>query len=158
MRKLTLLAVPLLLAGQPALADSASGSGALALAALVAAQSPLVNTPKKHVMALMLDGHLNFFSPANQTIAVNADSVSCRASNVAISQHSCQLKFGAVTKNLAGRAAHELLATIREMGVDPEGAAGSELEAIAQLACTIDPNAVKQNAGGGANCTFRPGP
>jgi len=158
MRKAALLAIPLLLAVQPAFANSANGNGALALAALVAENSPAVSIFNKGIMLKMLNGNLGFFYPANHTILVKADSVVCRASNVDISAHSCQLKFGAVTRNLAGRRAHELYATIAEIGVPPDGAAGSVFEAVSHLDCTIDPNEVKQKAGGGASCTYTPGP
>lgn len=158
MRKAALVAVPLLLAAQSAFADQAAGNGALALAALVAENSPAVSLFNKNIMARMLNGNLAFSYPPSHTIVVNADSVVCRASNVDISAHSCQLKFGAVTRNLRGRRAHELYATIAEIGVFPDGAAGSVFEAVSHLACTIDPNVVKQRAGGGASCTFTPGP
>ena len=158
MRKTALVAVPLLLAAQSAFADQVGGNGALALAALVAENSPAVNAFNKLVMARMLNGNLAFSYPAGQTIVVNADSVVCRASNVDISAHSCQLKFGGVTHSRVGRRAHEIYATIAEIGVFPDGAAGSVFEAVSHLACTIDPNVVKQRAGGGASCTFTPGP
>ncbi len=157
-RHLPLLIAPLLLAGTPALADSTAGSSALALAALVAAHSPHVSVHNKIIMAKMFDGSLAFHFPAGHTIAINADSVTCRSSNVDISAHSCVLKFGGATRNLSGRAAHELYATIAEVGVAPDGAAGSIYEALSHLACTIDPNVVKQRAGGGANCTYTAGP
>ena len=109
-------------AGSPAFADSVGSHGALALAALVAAHSPLVGAFNKTVMAKMLNGNLAFAFPAGHTISVQADSVVCRASNVDISAHSCQLKFGAVTRNLTGRYAHELYATIGEAGNDEQRA------------------------------------
>jgi len=158
MRKAALLAIPLLLAGHSAFADSAGGNGALALAALVAENSPAVSGFNKTIMARMLNGNLAFAYPAGHTILVKADCVVCRASNVDISAHSCQLKFGPVTHNLTGRRAHELYATIGEIGVFPDGAAGSVFEALSHLDCTIDPNMVKQRAGGGASCTYTPGP
>ena len=34
---------------------------------------------------------------------------------------------------------HELFATIAEVGVKPDGAAGTIYEGLSQLACTIDP-------------------
>ena len=158
MRKAALLAVPLLLAAHPAVAATANGNGALALAALVAEISPTVSIPNKGIMLEMLNGSLAFTYPAGQTIAVKADSVVCRVSNVDISAHSCELKFGAVTHKLTGRLAHELYATIAEIGVPPDGAAGSVFEGLTALSCTIDPNEVKQKAGGGASCTYTPGP
>jgi hypothetical protein len=160
MRKAALLAIPLLLAGPSAIAapTTTSGSGALALAALVAETSPAVNILNKGIMLKMLNGNLAFAYPAGQKIDVKADSVVCRSSNVDISAHSCELKFGTVTRNLTGRLAHELYATIAEVGVPPDGAAGSIFEGLTALSCTIDPNEVKQKAGGGASCTYTPGP
>jgi hypothetical protein len=156
MRQTPLLAVPLLLAVTPALADS-GGNSALALAALVGLQSPLVNAADKKVLAYMLDGNLNFSYPANKKIIVKSDSVTCRASNVDISAHSCELTFGAKKPSTKGRGAHELFATLIENGVPGDGAAGSIFESVKALDCTIDPNAVKQRDGSGATCKFTPG-
>ena len=158
MRKAALLALPLLLAGHPALANNTSGSGALALAALVGAHSPTLTLKQKKALSNMVDGRLNFPYPPGQKIDVKADKVTCRASNVDISAHSCELTFGAKTRNLNGRAAHELYATLIENGVPSDGAAGSIFESVTALSCTIDPGAVKQRGGGGADCTFTPGP
>jgi hypothetical protein len=58
---------------------------------------------------------------------------------------------------LKGRRANELNATALEAGVPSEGAAGSIFESFSHLVCTIDPNDIKQKAGGGANCTFDTG-
>jgi hypothetical protein len=160
MRRLALLIVPLMFAGQSAHAasTSTSGNGALALAALVGPHSPALNLQQKSAMAHMLDGRLNFPYPANARIDVKADAIKCRASSVDISAHSCELDFGARKINLEGRAAQELYATLIESGVPSDGAAGSLFETLSQLVCTIDPGAVKQKAGGGADCTFTPGP
>lgn len=157
MKKIALVLAPLLLANHAAFAASAAGNSALALAALVAEHSPLLSHQEKTIMARMLNGDLNFSYPAHHTISVKADAVVCRASNVDISSHSCKLTFGSTIRNAAGRKAHELYATILEVGVPPDGAAGSVFEALSHLVCTIDPNEVKQRAGGGANCTFDPG-
>jgi hypothetical protein len=146
-------ALALLLIG-PAAAVTASSSSALALAALVARQSPSLTRYEKRTMALMLDGKLNFPFPAGKKISVAADAMSCRASNVDIALHSCELTFGKATVAFDGRAAHEMFATLAEAGVASEGAAGTIFESLTHLACTIDPNAVKQRAGGGANCQF----
>lgn len=161
MRKLALLVVPVLLAGPVSAAStstSTAGNSALALAALVGAQSPALNAQQKGALAHMLDGNLNFAFPASQKIPVKADKVTCRASNVDISAHSCQLTFGGATHSLVGRAAHELYATLIESSVPSDGAAGSLFESLTLLSCTIDPNEVKQKAGGGADCTFTAGP
>ena len=142
----------------PATADGtgSSGAGGLALAALVGAHSPALSPPQKQALADMLDGNLGFALSAAFTVA--ADSVSCRQSDVDISHHDCTLKFGAATRALSGRAAHELYATLAENGVPSDGAAGSIYEAVSHLACTIKPAEVKQKAGGGATCTWAPGP
>ena len=158
MRKAALLALPLLLAGHPAFANNTSGNSALALAALVGPHSPTLTLQQKTALLKMIDGNLNFPFPSGQQMVVKADKVTCRASNVDISAHSCELTFGSTTRKLAGRFAHELYATLIENGVPSDGAAGSMFESITALSCTIDPSVVKQRAGGGADCTFTPGP
>ncbi len=142
----------------PAAADGtgSSGAGALAHAALVGAHSPALGSQRKQALADMLDGNLNFAS--NAPIAVAADSVACRQSDVDISHHDCTLKFGAATRTLNGRGAHELYATLIENGVPSDGAAGSSYESVSHLACTINPAEVKQKGGGGAACAWAPGP
>lgn len=160
MRKLTLLIVPLLLAGQSALAAPATTSGgpALALAALVGTQSPTLTANQKKALSNLLNGHLSFSYPPSQKIDVKADKVTCRAGNVDISAHSCELTFGGKARNISGRVAHELYATLIEAGVPSDGAAGSVFESVTDLACTVDPAAVKQKDGSGADCKFTAGP
>lgn len=106
----------------------------------------------------MLEGKLAFAFPANGTIKVVAKAVTCRASNVDISEHDCTLDFGGALRRLDGRTAHELFATLIENGVASDGAAGSEFEAVSNLSCTVKPAEVKAKAGGGATCTFTAGP
>jgi len=146
-----------LIASESASAATASGSSALALAALVAADSRLLTQQDRSVMARMFAGYLNFRYPANRKITIKADSIVCRASNVDITQRSCELTFGSKKATLSGRKAHELFATIAEVGVPPDAGAGTIRESLSHLACTIDPNEVKQKAGGGATCNFDPG-
>ena len=138
-------------------ASSVSGSAALALAALVSQHSPLLSKAEKKAMGRLFDGHLHFPWPATKTISVAADAVICRSSNVDITLHHCELRFGTKKKELEARQAHELYATIAEAGVPSDGAAGSIFEGLSHLACTIDPNAIKEKAGGGADCKFDPG-
>jgi hypothetical protein len=153
-----ILACACTLPAAPAAADGsgASGAGALALAALVGAHAPALSPPEKHALADMLDGDLGFGFSAPFTVA--ADSVSCRQSDVDISHHDCTLKFGAATRTLNGRIAHELFATLIENGVPADGAASSSYESVSHLACTINPAEVKQKGGGGATCVWAPGP
>jgi hypothetical protein len=66
------------------------------------------------------------------------------------------LTFGAKKIPTRGRKAHELYATLAQVGVPPDGTAGSIFEAVSNLDCTIEPDEVKQKAGGGAHCTFVP--
>ncbi len=42
-------------------------------------------------------------------------------------------------------------------GVTPEGAAGSMIENVSKLNCTLDPGAINDKSGGGAECSFRTG-
>lgn len=160
MRRIGFLLLPLLLAGHAVAAEpdlqTADGSGALALAALVGGNSPLLSAPEKDVLAKFLDGQMNVSFPAGQTISVMAQKLSCRASNVDIASHSCALTFGGKDVALKGRSAHELFATLAEIGVRPDGAAGSTFEAVSNLKCTTDPDEVKQNSGGGAHCDYAP--
>ncbi len=158
MRRLSILALPLLLAAPSAHAASTGGNAGLALAARVAAHSPTLNALQKIIMRRMLDGNLNFHYPANHKIVVKADAVTCRASNVDISAHSCAFTFGTHKPSIQGDAGAALYATLAWAGVPADGAAGTIYEAVKNLVCTIDPNAVKQRDGSGADCTFDPGP
>ena len=153
--RLLLLAI-VLSAPQAALAETADGSGALALAALAGQNSPLVTPAAKELLAKFLDGETKASFPAGQTIAVKVDKLTCKASNVDITLHSCELVFGSRTATLTGRHAHELFATLAEIGVPPDAGAGSVFEAIANLTCTIDPSEVVQMSGGGAHCDYAP--
>jgi hypothetical protein len=156
LRRAAILIFPLMLASQSASAASAAGSSALALASLVAAHSPLLSRLEKRVMARLFGDHSNATFPANRKISVKAEAIICRVSNVDITTRSCKLTFGAASANLTGREAHELYATLAEVGVPSEGAAGSIYESLSHLVCTIDPRVIAQRAGGGADCTFDP--
>jgi hypothetical protein len=151
------IAASALLAAPFAHAASTGGNAGLALAARVAARSPTLSAQQKNIMQRMLNGNLNFSYPANQKIVVKADAVTCRVSNVDISAHSCAFTFGAQKPSAQGDAAAALYATLAWAGVPGDGAAGSIFEAVKNLVCTIDPNAVKQRDGSGANCTFDAG-
>jgi hypothetical protein len=155
--RLVVAALPLLLASHAALAASVNGAGALALAALVAERSPWLDQQAKQTTALLFDQSPEAGSASRHTIVVRAYAVTCRASNVDITAHECSLSFGGKIVALKGRAAHELFATIAEAGVPADGAAGSVYESLAQLRCTIDPGAILQKSGAGADCTYKPG-
>jgi hypothetical protein len=58
---------------------------------------------------------------------------------------------------VTGREANEIFATAAAAGVTAEGAAGSSIESISKLRCTLDPNEIMQKAGGGAQCNFETG-
>jgi hypothetical protein len=152
------VAISLMLLAAPASAATASGNSALALSALVSEHSRTVRSFDKYTLARLFAGHSNIFYSPGRTITVSADKIVCKTSDVDITVHSCDLSFGRRTITLDGRWAHELYATIFEVGVSPDGAAGTIFEALSQLTCTIDPNVVKQRAGGGADCNFTPGP
>ncbi len=154
MKRSIVLAIPLLFASPAAFAGSASGNGALSLAALIAEHSPVVTRAQKRLLSAYLDGHATARFPAGVTIVVNADEATCRISDVDVTYKDCGLTFGPRTINLAGRQAHELYATLIEVGVPSGGAAGSIYESVKLLKCTIDPAEVRQKAGGGASCDF----
>ncbi|QGM96867.1 hypothetical protein [Methylocystis parvus] len=137
-------------------AGNSTGPAALALAALAAESSPLVNVQDKRLLAAYLNGAANAPYAKSKRIEVKADAVDCRASNVDIAMHACTLSFGARKIELQGRRAHELYATLIENGVPADGAAGSIHEAVTELACEVDAAEVAQKAGGGARCAFKP--
>ena len=124
---------------QAAAAKTVNGSGALALAALVGNVGPDLGAVEKSALLKLLDGKIDFSFPAGKTISV-----------------SCDLTFGGQVVNLKGRSAHELFATLAEIGIQPDGAARSIFEALSNLKCTVDPNEVKQKSGGGAECQYAP--
>jgi hypothetical protein len=159
MKRVVVIALSMLL-GQGALSiasaasATASGSAALALAAVVAGYSPSLSAPDRSVIARLFDGQLNFAFPATQKISIKADAVVCQVSDVDITARSCKLIFGTHKRTLNGRRANELNATAAQADVPTEGAAGTIFTSFSHLACIIDPNEIKQKAGGGANCTF----
>jgi hypothetical protein len=153
MKKTILSAVALLLTS-PALGADVNGNSALSLAALIGLQSPALTAAEKNLLNAYLDGQPKANYPADKTVAVKAEEVTCRISNVDLTAKSCDLKFGTHPVSLAGRQAHELYATLIEAGVPPSGAAGSIVAGLKTLLCTVDPQEVKQEGGGGARCTF----
>ena len=66
MKPTSLLVLLLLLSSCPAFAESLTGNRALALAALVAENSPRLGAKDKRVMMHMLDGNLHFRFPPNR--------------------------------------------------------------------------------------------
>lgn len=158
MKKLILPALTLILLQNAALAASGTASGptALALAAVIAQHSP-VRAFDKRVIARLFRGNTSFGFTPNTKISIAADSVVCRVSNVDITSRNCDLKFGSRSRRLTGREANEVGATAAAAGIPSEGAAGSSVESISKLRCTIDPNEIMQKAGAGAQCTFETG-
>jgi hypothetical protein len=148
----TLFLLPI--ASQNVSAATASGSGALALASVVAAHSPLLSEHEKSAMARLLGGQSNIAFRANKKIFVKADRIGCRYSNLNITSRSCELTFGATSVKLTGRDAHELYATIAEAGVPDEHGMGSTAAVLEHLVCTIELSAIAQQTGDGAECTF----
>jgi hypothetical protein len=134
------------------------GQAALALGALVAQHSPSLSSVQKRTIQRIFNGDQTGPFPTTQPITVQADSIVCRVSNVQIAIRSCVLTFGSHSHKLTGRAAHEIYATLVETGNPSSGAAGTIFESLAQLSCTIDPQALQQSGGAGASCTFTPTP
>ncbi len=155
MRHIVILSAALLFAPvSMAAAAGLSGSSALALAALVGKHSRAVSHADKRLLKAYLAGKADAHHEHGKTIEVTADSVTCRASNVDITSHSCDLTFGTKKKSLHGRKAHELFATLIENGIQAEGAAGSMIAGISKLDCTIKADEVAEEGGGGATCTY----
>jgi hypothetical protein len=152
---LAILTVSIALGSAPAAgAATINGQAALALAGVVTLYSPLPAANKKAVAALF-KGDTNF--PYKPKITVTADKITCRTSNVDLTARSCELKFKNGSKTLKGREANELYATAVMAGIAPEGAAGSNIVGLSRLSCTLDPKALKDKAGAGAECGYETG-
>jgi hypothetical protein len=126
------------------------------LAALVSEQSPVASLDEKSILGQMLRPNPNFSYLADRKISIAADLIVCRQSNVDIAARSCELTFGEKKVLVKGRKAHELYATIAEVGVPPDGAAGTIYEKLSHLDCAVDSGEVKRKTGGGAECKFEP--
>ena len=155
--RLAIALVGFSIASNAAFAD-ASGNAALSLAARIGDRSPVLSLLQKGILGVYLDGRSGARYLGSGAVVVKADAVDCRSGNVDITEKACTLTFGSKSVTLKGREAQALYATLIEAGVAPGGAAGSSHASLASLACTIDPAEVRQKAGGGANCTFTPGP
>jgi len=146
------LVLPMALGVSQASAETTGGSAALALAAVVATASPVLGSAeRKAVDELFAE---NSSISYTKKIVVTADKIVCRTSNVDITLRSCELSFGKKTKTINGRAANELYATEAMAGVPADAAAGTNYESVAKLSCTLDPQAIKQKDGSGANCSY----
>jgi hypothetical protein len=151
-----MLALSLSLGGASAAsAATVSGSPALALAGVVARLSKVLSSADKRAVAMLFAANSDI--PYHDKIAVTADKIVCRVSNVDITSRSCEISFGKKTRTLNGSTANEIFATMAVAGVPSEGAAGSVFEALTKLSCTLDPDAIRQKDGSGANCSFEPG-
>jgi hypothetical protein len=150
MQKAALAALALILSGQAACAASATGAAALALGALAAEHDWALSAFKRHTLAKVFAGQ-NPPYPAAQTIVVKAATIVCRESDVAINRRSCAITNFGHTVALTGRAAHELFATLIEVGVPADGAAGSIFESLSALECKISPHVIAGNSGAGAD-------
>ena len=131
---------------------STSGATALAVAAVVAQYSPLLSVYEQRLIAGIFNGNVK--SGDKKKLSVTAESITCRISNVAIAERSCELTFKKGKRSLKGREANEIFATLGSAGVVAEGAAGSMIEGVTKLNCTLDPAVIKDNSGGGADCSF----
>jgi hypothetical protein len=149
------LALSLGVAGATAAsAGSATGSAALALAGVVAPYS-YMPAAEKIAVKKFFEGRTSI--SYGKKIVVTADKIVCRTSNVDITARSCELTFKTGKHSLQGREANELYATEVMAGVPSDGAAGSIFESLSKLNCTLDPKAIKDKAGAGAECSFEPG-
>lgn len=133
-----------------------TGPTALAVAAVIAPYSQVLNPGERKVIAGLFDGNTRMSYPI-KTISVGADTLMCRISNVAIADRSCEIAFKKGKRSLKGRAANEVYATLASAGVSAEGAAGSMIETISKLSCTLDLGRIRQNDGSGADCSWEAG-
>jgi hypothetical protein len=136
-------------------AGSVTGQAALALAGVVAPASHVLSMTEKEAVATLFAA--NSTIPYKKKIVVTAEKIVCRVSNVDITARSCELTFGKTVKTINGRAANEVFATAAMAGVASDGAAGSIFESVSKLSCTLDPQVIKDKAGGGAECSFEAG-
>jgi hypothetical protein len=136
-------------------AGSVTGQAALALAGVVAPASHVLSMTEKEAVATLFAA--NSTIPYRKKIIVTADKIVCRVSNVDITARSCELTFGKTVKTINGRAANEVFATAAMAGIPSDGAAGSIFESVSKLSCTLDPQVIKDKAGGGAECSFEAG-
>jgi hypothetical protein len=134
----------------------ASGSSALALAAVVASHGSLLGSFDKRAMSRMFDGKGVFITRVNK-ITIGADSIICKMGSVDITARSCDLSFKSHKRTLTGRDANEVYATLALASIMAEGGAGSISESITNLECTVDPTLIKEKAGSGASCSFEIG-
>lgn len=149
-----LAATSLALTTQASAPIETSGGTALALAVEVAAASPLLTRSQKSTAAQAYSGQRHRSFPSRYPVTVVADDITCRMSDVAIGEFSCDLAFGGTHVALSDRAAHELRATLLEAGATGEGAAGTIYVEVTGLRCVLKPAELADNAGGGADCSF----
>jgi hypothetical protein len=130
----------LLLTCQSALAATASGSSAFALASLVAVHSPVLSTGDTVLIRRLFNGHFHQLRGDTKPISVDANAIVCSVGNVDLTAHSCKLTFGSKTINLTGDKAYELYATMSQAGVPSEGrVACREIKPIALISCRRPP-------------------
>jgi hypothetical protein len=129
---------------------SVTGSTALAVAAVIAQHSPLLSAFEKRTIAGLFNGKAR----AGKKLTVTAESIICRVGNVDITARSCEMTFDKGSRVVKGREANEINATLIAASAVPEGAAGSMIQTVTKLSCTLDPNVIKDNSGGGADCSF----
>jgi hypothetical protein len=132
-----------------------SGSTALALAGVIAPLSPELSGAEKKAVATLFAANSDV--GYKKAIVVTADRIVCRTGNVDITVRSCEVTFGKKVKTVNGSTANDIFATEALAGIPPDGAAGSNFESLTKLSCTIDPDAIRQKDGSGADCTFQPG-
>jgi len=107
------------------------------------------------VIARLFDGNTRV--GGKKKLSVTAETVTCRISNVAIAQRSCEITFRKGKRKLTGREAGEIYATFAAAGVVAEGAAGSMIESVSKLKCRLGLAEIRDNSGGGADCSFETG-
>ena len=122
---------------------------------MIAQYSPLPSAYEKRTIAGLFAGNQKSGGASKQKLTITADTVMCRISNVDITARRCELTFKKASRSIKGREANEVYATLASAGIVAEGAAGSMIQTVTKLSCTLDPAAIRDNAGAGADCALQ---
>jgi hypothetical protein len=137
-----------------AIAGTISGKDALALATLVAEQSPNVAAIDKKALAKLRDGRSSVDGPSDKKIDIAANSISCKMSRYEAPEFSCELAFDAKTVKTLGRKAEELYDALPPDVAS--GAMGEYFGDLINLNCVVEPAKARQGAEGSAKCAYDP--
>jgi hypothetical protein len=137
-----------------AVAGALSGKDALALATLVAKQSPNVSAQDKTALANLRDGRSSVGGPSDKKIDIRADAIFCKMSRYEAPELSCELSFDAKTVKTLGHNAEALYDAVPQDAVS--GAMGEYFAELSNLNCVVELAKVRRGAEDGAKCAYDP--